>query len=85
MGIVASIVLGIVFPLQISYWQMIVFGFFICLFAQLGDLVESLLKRSTDVKDSGKLLPGHGGVLDRLDSFFLTGPVLFYLITYIVV
>ena len=83
-GILAAVIIGIVFPLQIDYWQMIVIGFAICLLAQLGDLVESVLKRNTDVKDSGRLLPGHGGMLDRLDSFFLTGPVLFYCITYII-
>lgn len=83
-GIIASVIFGSFFPVFISFWQMIVLGFVVCLLAQLGDLVESLLKRNTDVKDSGKLLPGHGGSLDRLDSFFLTGPVLFYCITYIV-
>jgi len=83
-GTLASVIVGIVFPLHINYWQMIILGLLICVLAQFGDLVESVLKRNTDVKDSGKLLPGHGGILDRLDSFFLTGPVIFYCITYIV-
>ena len=51
------------------------FGLLISLAAQVGDLGESLLKRDVGVKDSGRLLPGHGGALDRFDSLFFTLPV----------
>jgi phosphatidate cytidylyltransferase len=62
---------------DISLWKWLVMAGIISITGTLGDLVESMLKRSLDVKDSGSLLPGHGGILDRFDAVFLSVPFVF--------
>ena len=58
--------------------EMALLGFILAIVATLGDLVESVMKRFAGIKDSGILLPGHGGMLDRFDSIFFTAPVFYY-------
>jgi phosphatidate cytidylyltransferase len=60
-------------------------GMFTGLMAQLGDLVESMIKRDVGIKDSAELIPGHGGVLDRFDSMLFTVPVLYYYFRFFIV
>jgi phosphatidate cytidylyltransferase len=60
-------------------------GLLVGVFGQLGDLVESLLKRDLEAKNSSELIPGHGGVLDRFDSLFFAAPIVYYYLLFRVV
>ncbi|MFU8795895.1 MAG: phosphatidate cytidylyltransferase [Dehalococcoidia bacterium] len=83
-AVVTAVVLSLVSTYTFAYWQIIVLGLIVSLFAQLGDLVESLLKRNTGAKESGRLLPGHGGILDRFDSIIFVGAVVYYYVIWII-
>lgn len=82
-GFIGGVVLTLVFAYFIEQnygylrgnWMVV--GLLVSIFAPLGDLVESQLKRNFGVKDSGNIIPGHGGILDRLDSFIICAPVLY--------
>ena len=87
-AVLGSCVVGLfiskVYMIDVKWYIPVIAGFLCTVFAQIGDLCESLLKRDAGVKDSGNSLPGHGGFLDRTDSFIFTIPVMYYFCKYFV-
>ena len=82
-GVIGGGFVGAVFgelTLSLFWLNGLIVAIFLAIIGQLGDLVESKIKRLCKVKDSGTILPGHGGVLDRIDGHMLAAPVFFYLL-----
>lgn len=78
-AIIAAFVISIFSP-EMNVWSWLAIALIVVFFGTLGDLAESLLKRRAGVKDSGTILPGHGGALDRFDSVFFVSPLVLILI-----
>ena len=83
-AIIISVIMVTLLNLPLSYGQALLLGLLVSIFGQFGDLVESLLKRSTGVKESGRFMPGHGGVLDRVDSVVFAGVVVYLYYIFVV-
>jgi phosphatidate cytidylyltransferase len=83
-GFVAVLALSEILRLEVSLADQIALGLLLPPIVLVGDLAESAIKRALDVKDSGFLVPGHGGVLDRLDSLLFAIPVVYYYLELVV-
>jgi phosphatidate cytidylyltransferase len=85
-GALATLLSGYIFSLlipQICLINWLIFSEIIVIFGTFGDLMESLMKRTLNVKDSGDVIPGHGGLLDRFDSMLLAAPVIFIYLSFL--
>ncbi len=85
-GVVTTSVLAVIIAphlTPLTFYEALFAGVFISLLGFTGDVTMSAIKRDIGVKDSGTLLPGHGGILDRLDSLIFTAPVFFHYVVYL--
>ncbi len=89
-GIVAAVIGFVIYGvimsnmgLDVNYVLLIVLAVLCAVFAQLGDLTASVIKRNYSVKDFGHLIPGHGGMVDRVDSLMFVAPIVYYFITFL--
>ena len=81
-GIISSIIIGYLlgFLTPLNNWQVILVSFLISSVGFIGDVVVSAVKRDIGVKDMGNSIPGHGGILDRVDSLSMTTPIFFHFV-----
>ena len=73
---------GYLYLFGINDWRLAIAGAIVAVIEQIGDLVESAIKRHLKIKDSSTLIPGHGGVFDRIDGLIFTAPFVFLLLFY---
>ena len=86
-GIVGAALIGVLYALAINKWggagvsvaEFAIIGAAGGAISQIGDLAASAIKRNYNIKDYGKLIPGHGGILDRFDSVIITAPLIYFL------
>ena len=78
-AVIAAAIYTYYFPQAYGWWIMLAISILLSVAGQFGDLVESALKRFYHVKDSGSVLPGHGGILDRFDSMLIVLPLMYLL------
>lgn len=81
-GILSSMIVGLIGSkfFDVPVYQVLICSLAVSCVAQAGDLIESLIKRAVHVKDSGTLMPGHGGMMDRLDSIYFAAPVYYWFV-----
>jgi phosphatidate cytidylyltransferase len=82
-GVLGALLVRRLASLEMPVWHACVLGLLVSGLGAMGDLLESVLKRWAGVKDSGRIFPGHGGMLDRLDSLLFGAPVLYYYFTFV--
>lgn len=83
-NLIVGLAMGYVWLPKLSWTTVALLAIAVGIAGQVGDLFESMLKRTADIKDSGKILPGHGGVLDRIDALLFAVPVAYVVIMYVV-
>lgn len=82
-GVVATLILRATLAPRLTLPSAVLIGMLIGIISIIGDFVESMFKRDAGVKDSGSIIPGHGGILDKIDGVLFAGPILYWVLTWI--